>query len=331
MWSRKMKNKIKAFLLVRPRNTAEILEHINTTMSHSTTSQELGNLLSNDKDIVKVGIFKPSSVQSPVIEEWALRNWATESNTQFFKLLETEFKGDRRRVELLHFVSNNPTNLIFDIKSKSHKPIPPLKKKHIAGRQAWKNYYSQSKLGIVDIHITNKSKNTFECTGDDFRFFNELISSLDFNLEELSVLLPEPNEILVLDCEPIIYEETFNHLKQEADRLHMLGNLKLAQKFYGSLLLSPVLSNLSVRNEAEILGRVINCSSFKESQSYFAHYIERDTVFAGFLREFLFPKIGYEFTIRSDKRWWRLDKKSDDSEYEFSQDFIEICAAAAAS
>ena len=46
--------KIKKFLAEKPRNTAEILEHINSTMRHGTTSQQLGNVLSKDKDIVKV-------------------------------------------------------------------------------------------------------------------------------------------------------------------------------------------------------------------------------------------------------------------------------------
>ena len=51
----RIREKIKAFLAERPRNTAEILEHINSTMRHGTTSQQLGNVLSKDKDIVKVG------------------------------------------------------------------------------------------------------------------------------------------------------------------------------------------------------------------------------------------------------------------------------------
>ena len=32
----------------------EILEHINSTMRHGTTPQQLGNVLSKDKDIVKI-------------------------------------------------------------------------------------------------------------------------------------------------------------------------------------------------------------------------------------------------------------------------------------
>ena len=43
----RIREKIKKFLGDRPRNTAEILEHINSTMRHGTTSQQLGNVLSN--------------------------------------------------------------------------------------------------------------------------------------------------------------------------------------------------------------------------------------------------------------------------------------------
>ena len=46
-----IREKIKKFLGDRPRNTAEILEHINSTMRHGTTSQQLGNVLSKDKEI----------------------------------------------------------------------------------------------------------------------------------------------------------------------------------------------------------------------------------------------------------------------------------------
>ena len=53
MKTTRIREKIKKFLGDRPRNTAEILEHINSTMRHGTTSQQLGNVLSKDKDIVK--------------------------------------------------------------------------------------------------------------------------------------------------------------------------------------------------------------------------------------------------------------------------------------
>ena len=60
----RIREKIKKFLGDRPRNTAEILEHINSTMRHGTTSQQLGNVLSKDKDIVKVGYIKRSGILS---------------------------------------------------------------------------------------------------------------------------------------------------------------------------------------------------------------------------------------------------------------------------
>lgn len=73
----RIRQKIKKFLTDRPRNTAEILEHINSTMRHGTTSQQLGNVLSKDKDIVKVGYIKRSGILSGGYDicEWATRDW----------------------------------------------------------------------------------------------------------------------------------------------------------------------------------------------------------------------------------------------------------------
>ncbi len=73
----RIREKIKVFLAERPRNTAEILEHINSTMRHGTTSQQLGNVLSKDKDIVKVGYIKRSGILSGGYDicEWATVNW----------------------------------------------------------------------------------------------------------------------------------------------------------------------------------------------------------------------------------------------------------------
>ena len=77
----RIRQKIKAFLSDKPRNTAEILEHINSTMRHGTTSQQLGNVLSKDKDILKVGYIKRSGLLSGGYEicEWATRTWVSEN------------------------------------------------------------------------------------------------------------------------------------------------------------------------------------------------------------------------------------------------------------
>ena len=75
----RIREKIKTFLADKPRNTAEILEHINSTMRHGTTSQQLGNVLSKDKDIVKVGYIKRSGILSGGYDicEWATRGWVS--------------------------------------------------------------------------------------------------------------------------------------------------------------------------------------------------------------------------------------------------------------
>ena len=58
MKTTRIREKIKKFLGDRPRNTAEILEHINSTMRHGTTSQQLGNVLSKDKILSKLDISR---------------------------------------------------------------------------------------------------------------------------------------------------------------------------------------------------------------------------------------------------------------------------------
>jgi len=52
----RLRNKIKDYLYEEgPRSTTEILEYCNTTSRHGTTTQQLGNVLSKDGDIYKVG------------------------------------------------------------------------------------------------------------------------------------------------------------------------------------------------------------------------------------------------------------------------------------
>ena len=77
----RIREKIKKFLGDRPRNTAEILEHINSMMRHGTTSQQLGNVLSKDKDTVKVGYIKRSGILSGGYDicEWATRIWVEDN------------------------------------------------------------------------------------------------------------------------------------------------------------------------------------------------------------------------------------------------------------
>ena len=63
MKTTRIRAKIKEYLAEKPRSTTEILEYINTTSRHGTTSQQLGNVLSKDKDIVKVGYVQRAGVR----------------------------------------------------------------------------------------------------------------------------------------------------------------------------------------------------------------------------------------------------------------------------
>ena len=55
MRTTRLRQNIKKYLATHGEcNTQQILEYINRTMRHGTTPQQLGNVLSKDKDIVKV-------------------------------------------------------------------------------------------------------------------------------------------------------------------------------------------------------------------------------------------------------------------------------------
>lgn len=53
MKTTRIREKIKLFLSDGPQSTSKILEHINSNMRHGTTSQQLGNVLSKDEDLLK--------------------------------------------------------------------------------------------------------------------------------------------------------------------------------------------------------------------------------------------------------------------------------------
>jgi len=74
MKTTRIRNKIKTFLADRPRSTIEVLEYINTTSRHGTTSQQLGNVLSKDRDIVKVGYVNRAGIRYGTYKvcQWAL-------------------------------------------------------------------------------------------------------------------------------------------------------------------------------------------------------------------------------------------------------------------
>ena len=65
MRTTRLRQKIKKFLNVRGEaNTTEILEHVNSTMRHGTTPQQLGNVLSKNKDFRKVGMAMRAGILS---------------------------------------------------------------------------------------------------------------------------------------------------------------------------------------------------------------------------------------------------------------------------
>lgn len=55
MRTTRIRERIKRYLATHGEaNTQQILEHLNSTLRHGSTPQQLGNILAKDKDIVKV-------------------------------------------------------------------------------------------------------------------------------------------------------------------------------------------------------------------------------------------------------------------------------------
>jgi hypothetical protein len=96
----RIRQKITDYLSPGPRNTSEILEHINSTMRHGTTSQQLGNVLSKDKHVIKIGFVKKSGILSGGYDicQWATPDWVREhmlevdSNEIVYKTLNGSVK-----------------------------------------------------------------------------------------------------------------------------------------------------------------------------------------------------------------------------------------------
>ena len=76
MRTTRLRQNIKRYLATNGEcNTQQILEHINNTMRHGTTPQQLGNVLAKDKDIMKVSETRRAGTLSGSygICVWALR------------------------------------------------------------------------------------------------------------------------------------------------------------------------------------------------------------------------------------------------------------------
>lgn len=76
----RLRQKVLDYLRNGPKSTAEILEFVNTTSRHGTTTQQLGNILSKDKRIRKIGYVRRigSRYGSYNICEWALTEHVVE-------------------------------------------------------------------------------------------------------------------------------------------------------------------------------------------------------------------------------------------------------------
>jgi len=91
--TQRLRARVKDYLRKGPKSTAEILEYINTTSRHGTTTQQLGNVLAKDKDIVKLGFVRRigSRYGSYNICNWYLKELVSEEELEELqKLRETQ-------------------------------------------------------------------------------------------------------------------------------------------------------------------------------------------------------------------------------------------------
>ena len=76
MRTARLRQNVKKYLLERGEaSSTEISEHVNSTMRHGATMQQLGNILAKDRDIVKVGTTRKSGALSGRYEMciWSLK------------------------------------------------------------------------------------------------------------------------------------------------------------------------------------------------------------------------------------------------------------------
>ena len=90
MRTSRLRQRIKKYLLENGQaNTTEISEYVNSTMRHGCTMQQLGNVLSKDKDITKVGTIRKAGSLSGRYEMciWSLSShYAVETEQTYNEL-----------------------------------------------------------------------------------------------------------------------------------------------------------------------------------------------------------------------------------------------------
>jgi len=70
----RVRNKVKEFLASGPKSTTEIKDHINSTTRNGITVQGLGQILSNDPEIIRMGRTKVvAAVSSYTVQVWGLK------------------------------------------------------------------------------------------------------------------------------------------------------------------------------------------------------------------------------------------------------------------
>ncbi len=79
MKTTRIRKEIKIYLGDGKKNIVQLLEHINNRFRLGSTMQQLGNVLSKDEDIIKVGKVPRGGMVSGtyLISEWALKEQST--------------------------------------------------------------------------------------------------------------------------------------------------------------------------------------------------------------------------------------------------------------
>ncbi len=72
----RLRDILRAYLRARPRNTAEIVDHVRSNINDAT-AQQIDAVLNTDTSIVRVGLVRRSGMLSGGHDvcEWATREW----------------------------------------------------------------------------------------------------------------------------------------------------------------------------------------------------------------------------------------------------------------
>jgi len=208
MSTESIQEKIKKFLGDQPRNTAEILEFINITMRHGSTSQQLHDVLSKDKEIVKIGYIKRTGILSGGYDicEWATRDWVSQHIPEWAD--EVEAGDEKHHLNYTFSDEDNPFfGFLEDIDSKWSDVYLHLETKMVGCTN------NQHKAVIRHFFDKNKDFDDFKTQVMFLIRFADYLVGQDTGLKHGNGTMTK-NLVSAIQC----YSEAINLCKVEDDR-----------------------------------------------------------------------------------------------------------------